>query len=153
MLNNYIYWCSYRQFLEWNWRISWLWLTLNFQSWDILKMLYVTLPPFKICKDSGLNLLENAHFSSPVEDPAGPGPRVAFWMLCDFTPWVACSQTLHFLLKVRRARSPIIEKKNKETSVCRLRFGRHLGLAGCHNCLWSHVFIIFLAQGLVSISQ
>ena len=34
-------------------------------------MLYVTLPPFKICKDSGLNLLENAHFSSPVEDPAG----------------------------------------------------------------------------------
>ena len=43
----------------------------NFQSWDILKMLYVTLPPFKICKDSGLNLLENAHSSSPVEDPAG----------------------------------------------------------------------------------
>ena len=71
MLNNYIYWCSYRQFLEWNWRISWLWLTLNFQSWDILKMFYVTLPPFKICKDSGLNLLENAHSSSPVEDPAG----------------------------------------------------------------------------------
>ena len=33
---------------------------------------YTTPPPAsKICKDSGLKLLENAHFSSPVEDPAG----------------------------------------------------------------------------------
>ena len=148
MLNNYIYWCSYRQFLEWNWRISWLWLTLNFQSWDILKMLYVTLPPFKSVKTQALIYLRTLTFQVPWKIP-----RVAFWMLCDFTPWVACSQTLHFLLKVRRARSPIIEKKNKETSVCRLRFGRHLGLAGCHNWLWSHVFIIFHARGLVSINQ
>ena len=85
-------------------------------------------PPIKSVKTQALNYLRT--FQVPWKIP-----RVAFWMPCDFTPWVACSQTLHFLLKVRRARSPIIEKKNKETSVCRLRCGRHLGLAGCHNWL------------------
>ena len=94
-------------------------------------------------KFSVMGYLENAlHYTTPLLKSVTLAfqvpwkiPRVAFSMPCDFTPWVACSQTLHFLLKVRRARSPIIEKKNKETSVCRLRFGRHLGLAGCHNWL------------------
>ena len=89
-----------------------------------------TTPPLKSVKTQALIYLRTLTSQVPRKIP-----RVAFWMPCDFTPWVACSQTLHFLLKVRRACSPIIEKKNKETSVCRLRFGRHLGLAGCHNWL------------------